>query len=263
MADQDDPSTLADPLHGLAGLFVMTTYDAQGGGTEGEVRRGRAIAKAARAGVPHVVYSSVGGADRDSGVPHFESKRRVEEALNDLVPSVFVRPTFFMENLARALAPSDSEEFALPMPGDVPIQMVAVATSEWSPPPLSATPSFAGEHRDRRRRGHRDRRRRRRRDELGKPGIDSRRLPLSALGGDADRRAMFEWFVNTPAYAADFDGRADRSRGPGPAGSGSGWLTRRRFDDVPNSARALDAMLREAPLDLGASSNRSAPSLLR
>jgi uncharacterized protein YbjT (DUF2867 family) len=35
-------------------------------------------------GVPHVVFSSVGGAERESGVPHFDSKRRVEERLEQI-----------------------------------------------------------------------------------------------------------------------------------------------------------------------------------
>jgi uncharacterized protein YbjT (DUF2867 family) len=209
-ANQDDPESLVDALRDARGLFLMTTFSDADGGTEGESRRGRIVAEAAAsAGVPHVVYSSVGGAERDSGVPHFESKRRVEEALTDVVPSVFVRPTFFMENLGRALAPDDSEEFVfrLPMPGDVPIQMIAVAdigkvsAALLRDPALVSTGSIEiagdvvtgdsaatliGER-------------------LGKPGRFEP-LPLSALGGDADRRAMFEWFVNTPAYAADFDG---------------------------------------------------------
>jgi hypothetical protein len=49
---------------------------------ERETGQGIALADAAVvAAVPHVVFSSVGGAERDSGVPHFESKRRVEEHL--------------------------------------------------------------------------------------------------------------------------------------------------------------------------------------
>ncbi|MCZ2804945.1 NmrA family NAD(P)-binding protein [Modestobacter sp. VKM Ac-2983] len=57
----------------------MTTF-ADGRGVEGEVQDGRALADAAaEAAVGHLVYSSVGGAERETGVPHFESKRRVEE----------------------------------------------------------------------------------------------------------------------------------------------------------------------------------------
>ena len=207
--DQDDQDSLAEALRGIRGLFLMTTYNDDTGWTEGETRRGRTVAEAAaRAGVPHVVYSSVGGAERHSGVPHFESKRRVEEALADVVPSSFVRPTFFMENLAGALKADDSAEFVFrfPMPGDVPIQMIAVADIgrvsaavllDPSTLPMGAVEiagdvltgeeiaALIGE-------------------QLGKLGRFEP-LPLSVLGADADRKAMFGWFVDTPAYQADFE----------------------------------------------------------
>jgi uncharacterized protein YbjT (DUF2867 family) len=208
-ADQDDPEPLVEALRDVHGLFLMTTYSDDAGGTEGESRRGRTVAQAAaRAGVPYVVYSSVGGAERDSGVPHFESKRRVEEALTDLVPSFFVRPTFFMENLARGLTPDDSSEFVLrlPMPGDVSIQMIAVAdigkvaAAVLLDPASNAAGSveIAGDMRTA------DQAAALIGERLGKPGrFES--LPLSVVSDDADRRAMFEWFVNTPAYRADFE----------------------------------------------------------
>jgi len=62
-ADHGDVVAMTAALLDVAGVFLMTTYDDASGGTEGEIRRGRAVAEvAARAGVPHVVYSSVGGA---------------------------------------------------------------------------------------------------------------------------------------------------------------------------------------------------------
>ncbi|WP_353649221.1 NmrA/HSCARG family protein [Nakamurella sp. A5-74] len=126
--DQDDPDSLRGPLTGVAALFLMTTFT-DDSGTEGEVRRGIATADvAAQVGVPRVVYSSVGGAERDSGVPHFESKYRVEQHLESLLPSVVVRPAFFMDNFVGQLDAAGDGEFVLrqPMPGDVPLQMIAV-----------------------------------------------------------------------------------------------------------------------------------------
>jgi uncharacterized protein YbjT (DUF2867 family) len=41
-------------------------------------------------------------------------------------------------------------------------------------------------------------------EHLGKPARFEE-LPLSALGNDTDRQAMFRWFVESPAYQADFD----------------------------------------------------------
>jgi uncharacterized protein YbjT (DUF2867 family) len=163
---------------------------------------------AARAGVPHVVYSSVGGAERESGVPHFESKRIVEKALTEVIPASFVRPTFFLENLARALGPTDDPDFVLrlPMRGNVPLQMVAVRDIGVVSAEVLLDPSvlpggsieiagdeLTGDTIADRIGAH-----------LGKPGRFEE-LSLSVLGSDTDRQAMFRWFVETPAYQADFE----------------------------------------------------------
>ena len=207
-ADQDDTVSVADALRGIRGLFLMTSYSESDGGTEGESRRGLTVAEAAaRADVPLVVYSSVGGAERDSGIPHFESKRRVEEALSGLVPSLFVRPTFFMENLSRSFAADDSPEFVLrlPIPGDLPMQMVSVvdigrvsAAVLMNPDSLpTGSIEIAGDQVTFARAAELIGRRQ------GKVGRFEA-LPLSVLADDADRAAMFQWFVDTPGYQADF-----------------------------------------------------------
>jgi uncharacterized protein YbjT (DUF2867 family) len=44
----------------------------------------------------------VGGADRRSGVPHFESKWHIEEHIRRIaLPASIVRPVFFMDNLIK------------------------------------------------------------------------------------------------------------------------------------------------------------------
>ena len=104
VADLDDGDALRRALDGAAAVFAMTTMLGPAG-TDGEVANGQAIAEAARdVGVAHLVCSSVGGAERHTGVPHFESKWRVEQYLHELgVPTVVLRPTFFMDNfLSRA-----------------------------------------------------------------------------------------------------------------------------------------------------------------
>jgi len=126
----EDAEALRAGLDGAGALFAMTTFAGRDG-TEGEVRRGGLIADAARAaGVPHVVYGSVGGAERHTGIPHFESKRRVEEHMTASgLRTTFVRPTFFMENFASVMAPSlEHGEIVLrlPLPEDVALKMISV-----------------------------------------------------------------------------------------------------------------------------------------
>nr|GAT47008.1 predicted protein [Mycena chlorophos] len=75
-------------------------------GVEGEVVEGKALADAARMyGIQHFVHSSVqfGSAkDRKSIVPHFESKRQIEEYIertHPILPTTILRPVTFMDQL--------------------------------------------------------------------------------------------------------------------------------------------------------------------
>ncbi|MCL5279680.1 MAG: NmrA/HSCARG family protein [Planctomycetes bacterium] len=97
--DLDDPTSLAEAVKGVWGVFsLQNTWEA---GVEREEEQGKRLARIAQeAGVQHFVYSSVGSADRSTGIPHFENKWRVEETVRSLdFPSyTIVRPVFFMEN---------------------------------------------------------------------------------------------------------------------------------------------------------------------
>jgi uncharacterized protein YbjT (DUF2867 family) len=71
VADLDDPATIRTVFAGASRVFAMTTM-LSGRGTAGETADGVAIADAAKAAsVEHLVYSSVGGAERHTGIPHF------------------------------------------------------------------------------------------------------------------------------------------------------------------------------------------------
>ncbi len=98
--DLNDAASLERAVAGAWGVFaVQNTWEA---GIEGEEEQGKRLAKVARdKGVQHYVYSSVGSADRGTGIPHFENKFRIEQTVKQLkFPShVILRPVFFMENL--------------------------------------------------------------------------------------------------------------------------------------------------------------------
>lgn len=98
-ADNDDAAALAAALKGAYGVFAVQGFWEQG--IDAETRQGKLIADVAKAaGVQHFVYTSVGGADRESGVPHFESKWAVEEHIRAIgIPATILRPVEFMENL--------------------------------------------------------------------------------------------------------------------------------------------------------------------
>ena len=124
--DLNDAASLERAVKGAWGVFaVQNTREA---GVEGEEEQGKRLAKIAKdAGVQHYVYTSVGSANRRTGIPHFENKFRVEETVKQLkFPShVILRPVFFMENL-----PSpwflNGDKLTTALKPETKLQMVAV-----------------------------------------------------------------------------------------------------------------------------------------
>jgi uncharacterized protein YbjT (DUF2867 family) len=180
------------------------------------------------AGVRHVVYSSVGGAERHTGIPHFESKRRIEERLESLgLRTTFVRPTFFMENFFRRAPPQVEDGILvlrMALSPTTPLQLIAVqdigtvvVAALQEPNRVGASIEIAG-------------------DELTGPQIAARLgdhagkparyepILLDALAGNFDRHAMFAWLDDLPAYEADFN--ATKVLAPN-AHDLAGWLASR------------------------------------
>jgi uncharacterized protein YbjT (DUF2867 family) len=130
--DLDDAASVSAALAGAWGAFaVQNTWEA---GVEKEEEQGKRFAQLAKeAGVQHLVYSSVGSANRNTGVPHFDNKARVEQVVAGLgFPSyVILRPVFFMENLSNPylFLPKAENDYtlAVAMPPQTKLQMVAVA----------------------------------------------------------------------------------------------------------------------------------------
>lgn len=128
--DFDEPDSLGPALEGAWATFsVQNTWEA---GVEREEEQGKRFARAAReAGIEHFVYTSVGSAHRNTGIPHFENKWRIEETVRELgFPScTILRPVFFMENFASPWYLPGLQEGKLVMGIDpeTPLQMIAVA----------------------------------------------------------------------------------------------------------------------------------------
>jgi uncharacterized protein YbjT (DUF2867 family) len=121
----DDADSLAAAMAGTAGVFALTTpFEA---GVDAEVRQGRAILAAARkVRVPHLVFSSVAGATQHTGVPHFDSKARIEtELAAGDVPYTILGPTYFVDNALGGADRIRSGVLDLPLPSDRPLQQLA------------------------------------------------------------------------------------------------------------------------------------------
>ena len=81
--DLDDEATLRRALAGSWGVFGV--QNAGEAGVEREEAQGKRLATLAReAGVEHYVYTSVGSAHKQTGVPHFDNKWRIEETVRGL-----------------------------------------------------------------------------------------------------------------------------------------------------------------------------------
>jgi uncharacterized protein YbjT (DUF2867 family) len=127
--DFEEPSSIEAAARDTDALYIVATpFEA---GMEAETRHGIAAADAAKAaGVEHLVYSSVADADKDTGIPHFDSKREVEKHIEGLgIPYTIVAPVYFMDNLLAPWTLPQLKEGRFPMalPPSRPLQQIALS----------------------------------------------------------------------------------------------------------------------------------------
>lgn len=204
----DDPASTAAALEAVDAFYFMTPEANSPEEVEEEVRVGTALVDAAAAArVPHVVFNSVFGADRETGVPHHDSKHRIEEHLKlSGLRATMVRPAAFMENFATVMAPGlegGTIVLRLPLPDDVALKVVSIRDIGRVAAAIlldtADVPGGAVEVVG---------------DELTGPriaaafgaraGLPSRyeALPLSVLGNDLDK-AMFRRFAEASEHPSD------------------------------------------------------------
>lgn len=124
-ADLKDEASLISALDGAEGVYSVQS---RADGVEEEIRQGLNVANAAkRSRINLLVYSSVGSADQKTGIPHFDSKFRIEEHIRGTgLRYTILRPVFFMENLLQMREQIDQGVLSLPLAPDTRLQMVAV-----------------------------------------------------------------------------------------------------------------------------------------
>src|SRR6267142_1429752 len=129
VGDFTDHDSLVRAARGADAVYAMSTPLEQG--AEKETAQGMTVTDAAQAArVAHFIYSSVAGANRATGVPHFDSKYAVEKHLQASgVPSTIVAPVSFMENLLEPwFVPGLRQgKLAMALPATRALQQVAVA----------------------------------------------------------------------------------------------------------------------------------------
>ena len=95
--DMEDRSAMDRVLEGAYGVFSVQNFWETG--YDREVKQGKTVADAAKAtGVEHFVYSSVGSAHRQTGIPHFESKWEIEEHVRQIgLPYTILRGCYELD----------------------------------------------------------------------------------------------------------------------------------------------------------------------
>jgi uncharacterized protein YbjT (DUF2867 family) len=125
--DLEDAASIAGAAAGVYGIYSVQDFWAVGANRE--VQQGKNIANAAKKnGVKHFVYSSVGGAERNTGIPHWESKWEVEKHIRSLgLPATVIRPAAFMEMyyIDQVEIEILKGKLADPIRGDKPYQTIA------------------------------------------------------------------------------------------------------------------------------------------
>src|SRR5712671_6843418 len=122
----EETATITKALEGATSLFAMTTPF--GGGTDAETRQGVSAANAAKAAGVHLVFTSVNSANRQTGVPHFDSKYEVEKHIAKIgVRATILAPAFFMENLYYGKEQLAKGIYAVALPPTRALAQVAVA----------------------------------------------------------------------------------------------------------------------------------------
>ncbi|MFC1748928.1 NmrA/HSCARG family protein [Pseudomonadota bacterium] len=122
------PLQLADTLKRVDTLFLM------GGpmetSVEQEIAQGLAIVDVAKsANVGHLVYSSVANANKNTGIPHFESKYKVEQYIRSQdIPFTICAPVAFMENVVApwSIDAFKAHKIVQALPDEIKLQQISL-----------------------------------------------------------------------------------------------------------------------------------------
>jgi uncharacterized protein YbjT (DUF2867 family) len=96
--DFNDPESIRKAIKDVDAAFLMGTSFEEG--VEAEVKHGITVADIAKEeGLKHLVYTSVSSANKNTDIPHFDSKFKIEEHIRKIeIPYTIIRPVSFMEN---------------------------------------------------------------------------------------------------------------------------------------------------------------------
>ncbi|NUW33512.1 NmrA/HSCARG family protein [Nonomuraea sp. SMC257] len=125
--DLDDRASVEAAVRGAHGVYSVQSANPD------ELAQGRNVADAAKAaGVQHLVYSSVGGAESQNGYYQERGwgpieKWKIEEHIHDLgLPATILRPAGFMEDFTSPARFFQNGSLNVPWNDDLVMQLIAV-----------------------------------------------------------------------------------------------------------------------------------------
>ncbi|NJO44050.1 MAG: NmrA/HSCARG family protein [Cyanobacteria bacterium CRU_2_1] len=125
--DLDDLVSIERALIDVEGVFAVQNFWETG--AEREIQQGIQLADAAKAAnIRHFVYSSVGSAHLKTGVPHFDSKAKIEEHIQQIeIPYTILRPVAFNYawNDPNVRGYIQNGVFSLPLSPDTKLQLLS------------------------------------------------------------------------------------------------------------------------------------------
>src|SRR3954471_12568608 len=126
-ADLADRGAVDAAMKGVDAVFsVATPFEL---GVAAETQYGITVADAAKAANVFLVYSSVANADRQTQIPHFESKFAVEQHIRaNIADAAIIAPVYFMENVR--FSPAQLRENVYPSPLSPDRALAQIATED-------------------------------------------------------------------------------------------------------------------------------------
>lgn len=124
--DLDDPSTYQSEINESDAIFLIQTLQSK----NKEIRQGKQFIDAVISNeIKHLVYTSVCGADLNTGIPHFDSKYEIEKHIRSSnINYTILRPASFYENFLfpRVASSIRKGKFITPLNQTCKQQMISV-----------------------------------------------------------------------------------------------------------------------------------------
>jgi uncharacterized protein YbjT (DUF2867 family) len=123
-ADLGDRESVDAAMKGVDAVFsVATPFEL---GVAAETQHGITVADAAKAANAFLVYSSVANADRQTQIPHFDSKFAVEQHIRaNVADATIIAPVYFMENVRFSQAQLRENVYPSPLSPDRALAQIA------------------------------------------------------------------------------------------------------------------------------------------